>query len=345
MTRFLCIARTNLLSPKKAPSSTTTNTTPRSRMKAPVHQTPTAVCCRLHVYNCRHSFFCFYQTRTFGYIPPSPSPQKRPPSSIALPSYSKSRPPSPVKAHLSKSNVGPSGHNNLVPSSSHFNPTLPPKTPSLPSRNNAAIRLPRKDENLLSINGSPLANPYEFGLGWFRGIESQLQQEEDDAQDIQAELSPGRRMLKRSKSSIVIRRDASVAFPASVDGTHSRTDSQLSFYTASSQTTSSTHSRDNSQTSQLPPIPATNHLGSFRFPSSIPINSDATPRPLPKHTRSFSALVAIPTKDGHVLEFDPLQTSPGTLDTLEGISDSAKKQAKLEMGRLIQATVDKWKIR
>jgi hypothetical protein len=56
-------------------------------------------------------------------------------------------------------------------------------------------------------------------------------------------------------------------------------------------------------------------------------------------------LVAIPTKDGHLLEFDPLQTSPGALNALEGITDSAKKQARVEMGRLVQAAVDKWKIR
>lgn len=81
----------------------------------------------------------------------------------------------------------------------------------------------------------------------------------------------------------------------------------------------------------------------FRFPSSQP-HLEATPRPIPKHVRSFSALVAIPTKDGHLLEFDPLQTSPGALDALEGITDSAKKQARVEMGRLVQAAVDKWKI-
>jgi hypothetical protein len=92
--------------------------------------------------------------------------------------------------------------------------------------------------------------------------------------------------------------------------------------------------------------PTTSHLGAFRFPSSRPVNgsSDSTPRPI-SHKRSFSALVAIPTKDGRVLEFDPLQTSPGSLDALDGISDSAKKHAKLEMGKLIQATVDKWKVR
>lgn len=238
------------------------------------------------------------------------------------------RPPSPLKTQLSK---------NILPSNTYFNPSLPPKTPSFPPRNNnTTVRLPKKDENLLSVNGSPLANPYEFGLGWFKGIEAQM--EEDDP-DMLPEQSTGTRQLKRSKSSIVIRRDPPGAF---VDGIHSRTDSQLSFYTASSRTASSTHSRENSQV-QLPP-PSTTNLGAFRFPSSRPINSESTPRPI-GHTRSFSAFVAIPTKDGHVLEFDPLQTSPGSLDALEGISDSAKQHAKVEMGKLIQATVDKWKIR
>lgn len=196
------------------------------------------------------------------------------------------------------------------------------------------MRLPKKDENLLSVNGSPLANPYEFGLGWFKGIEAQM--EEDDP-DMLPEQSTGGQ-LKRSKSSIVIRRDPPVAF---ADGAHSRTDSQLSFYTASSRTASSTHSRENSQ---LPHLPPPTNLAAFRFPSSRPINSESTPRPI-GHTRSFSAFVAIPTMDGRVLEFDPLQTSPGSLDALEGISDSAKQHAKVEMGKLIQATVDKWKIR
>jgi hypothetical protein len=268
--------------------------------------------------------------RTLGRPLPSPSSHKRPP--LQHTTSTLQRPPSPVKTLLSK---------NAVPSNLNFSPSLPTKTPSFPPRNDTAVRLPRKDENMLSVNGSPLANPYEFGLGWFKGIEAQM---EEDLPDTQLPgQTAGVRSLKRSKSSIVIRRDPPVAYPANADASHSRTDSQLSFYTASSRTTSSTHSRENSQLSQLPAPPTTN-LGAFRFPSSRPMNSsDSTPRPI--HTRSYSALVAIPTKDGHVLEFDPLQTSPGSLDALEGISDSAKKHARVEMGKLIQATVDKWKIR
>lgn len=194
---------------------------------------------------------------------------------------------------------------------------------------------------MLSVNGSPLANPYEFGLGWLKGVEmAQMDAEEGsyDATDSQHDA----RMLNRTKSSIIIRRDPSIAF--SQNGLQSRAESQTSFYTAASQSqaTSNSHSRENSQNQPLGSQPQAG-LATFRFPSTL-ANIEATPRPPNKHARSFSALVAIPTKDGNFLEFDPLQTSPGALDALEGISNSAKKQAKVEMGRLIQATVDKWRI-
>ena len=59
---------------------------------------------------------------------------------------------------------------------------------------------------------------------------------------------------------------------------------------------------------------------------------------------SFSARVAVPTKDGHMLEFDPLHTSPSALDKLGSITDSAKKQAKEDMGRLLQQAMRKWNV-
>ncbi|OJT02038.1 hypothetical protein TRAPUB_7454 [Trametes pubescens] len=45
--------------------------------------------------------------------------------------------------------------------------------------------------------------------------------------------------------------------------------------------------------------------------------------------------------EGHVLEFNPLQTTPEERDALEGITDSAKKQAKEDMARLIQITMQR----
>ncbi|TFK40579.1 hypothetical protein BDQ12DRAFT_704175 [Crucibulum laeve] len=314
------------MSPKKVPgSSTGPGTAQRARLQS-VQKTPST-------------------SRTMGRIPaPSPSPQKqRPPFNASSSIYNPrppSRPTSPVKNPLTRPLNGVV--HQRVPSTSNFNPTLPPKTPAYPAGRNGdpstAMRLPRKDENMLSVNGSPLANPYEFGLGWFRGVEMG----ETDDSDIQEDFDQGGvpRTLKRTKSSIIIRRDPSVAMSS---GLHSRTVSQTSFYTASSQTASSLHSRDNSQ-SHAPIVPQGQMHPAFRFPSQPQLPSDATPRPPQKHTRSFSAMVAIPTKDGHVIEFDPLQTSPGALDALEGITDSAKKQARMEMGRLVQAAVDKWKI-
>ncbi|KAH9480458.1 hypothetical protein JR316_0007058 [Psilocybe cubensis] len=339
--RFLKNARTHFSSPKKmAGSSTGPGTAQRSRLLSNSKTTASNL------------------SRTMG-RPPSMSPQKpRGPFNNSTTIHNPnrpSRPTSPLKQTSSNPDIG--GVKSRVPSSSSFNPTLPPKAPAFPSHNRHAashqsttMRLPRKDENMLSINGSPLANPYEFGLGWFKGVEMAQMDEEDELLDADAAQKTGVKgggggqALKRSKSSIIIRRDPSVAFPS---GLHSRTDSQASFYTASSSQTNS--SRPNSlsreHSTQLEPQSHPVLGASFRFPPTQPTNNEMTPRPATKITRTFSALVAIPTKDGHMLEFDPLQTSPGSLDALEGISDSAKKQAKAEMGRLIQATVDKWKIR
>lgn len=184
---------------------------------------------------------------------------------------------------------------------------------------------------MLSVNGSPIANPYQFGLGWFQGVALAEDDEPEDDMDGTKHASSSRNALKRSKSSIVVRRDPSVA---------SRPVSQASHFTSSSQTTtSSSHSRDNSHNHAFKPTQ--NPHSAFMFP---PATTDSTPRQGSNNSRSFSALVAIPTKDGHLLEFDPLQTSPGALDALEGITASAKKQARIEMGRLVQAAVDKWKI-
>lgn len=66
-----------------------------------------------------------------------------------------------------------------------------------------------------------------------------------------------------------------------------------------------------------------------------------TPRPL---ARTASALVSVPLADGQLLEFDPLQASPGALEQLEGVSDSAKKHAREEMVKLVEAAVRRWKI-
>ena len=125
--------------------------------------------------------------------------------------------------------------------------------------------------------------------------------------------------LRRTKSTISVKRD-----PSYLDA-HSRTNSQTSIF-------SNTHSRTNSEHNIPPPSSQATQLD----------EPDTPKRPASSFTKSYS--VTISTKDGHLLEFDPLLTSPGQLEALEGVSNSAKKQARHDMGRLMQAAVEKWKI-
>ena len=217
------------------------------------------------------------------------------------------------------------------PSSATFNPTmLPAKAPTYPT-----LRAPRRDESMLSVNGSPLANPYALGLGWFTGedieeAESHLQGKGKGKQtDAQASKT------LRRVNSIVIRRDPSVSLASS-----SSSSSQSQHQTNG--TLSQAHSRENSQTQPT----ARSRSSSRTQPPSYDVASQPSnniPAALAP-SGSASALVSIPTKDGHLLEFDPLTTSPRALDKLLGITDSAKKQAKEEMARLVKEAVRKWVI-
>lgn len=262
---------------------------------------------------------------------------------------STSQPASPIKHNPSRSIAQSHRLLGRVPSSSNFNPSLPLKnmkfpnsrTPSGISGSNdlpSTIRLPRKDERMLSINGSPLANPYQFGIGWFKSIEQAEAEAEAEEPNIlqssQPKISTNEKASnKQSKNSIIIRRDPSVAFPSTFNG-HCRTNSRSDSHTAPQATTTS-QSHDSTQNTLLYPT--------ARYPTAHSLHG-AHQTSRPTILQSLSALVSIPTKDGQVLEFDPLQTSPGAIDVLDGITTSAKKQAKAEMGRLVQAAADKWKI-
>ncbi|KAL6301999.1 hypothetical protein BKA93DRAFT_737771 [Sparassis latifolia] len=210
------------------------------------------------------------------------------------------RPASPTKL------PSPSKRPIRPPSSSSFNPILPAHA--------MQPRWPKHNESMLSVNGSPLANPYQLGLnGWLRTVS---ESEGTERADSDAESERGGKKLVRKASSIIVRSSGE-------SGGHSRTNSQTSVVAPPH----GTHSRANSQT----------NAGGF-----VPNRSNNVADPAPH--LSLTALVSVPTKDGHILEFDPLQTSPEELDTLEGISDSAKKQAKLDIVRLVQTTVERWKI-
>ncbi|OJA10574.1 hypothetical protein AZE42_04635 [Rhizopogon vesiculosus] len=253
-------------------------------------------------------------TRTFSAAAPRTPGQFR--TNVRFPSVSPQK-PSTLRTSPSK----------RPPSSVTFAPTLPAKTPVYP-----ALRAPRRDESMLSMNGSPLANPYQLGSDWFasqdrEGIDGTDVKKKGKGRETQLDTLEEGKTLKRVNS-IVIRRDPSVSLvpssstQPSFSQTHSRANPQT-------QTHHRTHSRTNSRTTAFVPEPQT--------PKSAPS------APLPSSS-SARAVVALTTSDGHVLEFDPLQTSPRALDALVGITDSAKKKAREEMGRLVQAAVSKWSI-
>jgi hypothetical protein len=137
---------------------------------------------------------------------------------------------------------------------------------------------------------------------------------------------PTQQPLARTKSSINIRRDLSFTHPTSRPGSQA------------SNSSGDRHRPRNDSTDTL--------VESGSLPSAQSVSSEDLAKksslPFNSLTRAYSVTIA--TTDGHVLEFDPLQTSPRALDALEGISDSAKREAKKEIGRLVQAAVDKWKI-
>ncbi|KDQ62384.1 hypothetical protein JAAARDRAFT_66123 [Jaapia argillacea MUCL 33604] len=209
-----------------------------------------------------------------------------------------SRPTSPVKSGTSRS--------ARPPSSATFNPSLPPKAPTFPP----VPRWPRKDEHFLSVNGSPLANPW-----W--------DEEEDAVAGKGKAKEEPTRTLKRVNS-IIIRKDPSFSFTQpNGHGQHSRSNSQSDAPSSSSQSQPPSHTR----------VPS----GSSQPSHTLPNTQLKTPAPA-------RALISVPIRDGRILEFDPLQASPGMLEALEGVSESAKKKAKDDMSRLVKATFDKWKI-
>ncbi|KAI0300398.1 hypothetical protein BC826DRAFT_1090384 [Russula brevipes] len=208
-------------------------------------------------------------------IAPSPSPHKiaRIPSAPLIRAGS---PTKPTAASLARQVQVQA----RVPSSSSFKPAIPKGAPTYPP----PPRRPRKDETMLSINGSPLANPYDLGLGWLADAPDDDAVEETDGEhqsDRTMALRPGR----------------------------SRSTSQAQ------------HSRSDLRTAGPGAVAAASNPG------------------------HMSARVAVPTRDGHLLEFDPLLTSPRALDKLEGITDSAKKQAREDMSKLVQAAVAKWNVK
>lgn len=198
---------------------------------------------------------------------------------------------SPTKASSSR-NVSVSS-TSRVPSS-NFNPVLP-KAPAYP-------RPPRKNESVMSVNGSPLSfpPPRERNRDELPGTIDEEDEEPDQYHSFKF----------RRQQSIVVRKASAFSSSSGSQAPRSRSPSRAA------------HSSSGSSTSM----------------SSVPSTADGSVFAQP------SAFMRVPTKDGLVLEFDPLSTTPAELDALEGVTNSAKKQAREDMTRLVEAALERWKI-
>lgn len=240
-------------------------------------------------------------SRTVQRVPPtapSPSPHKQPTKPAPF-TFGRTvpRPTSPSKIPFASPAKASSRPTTRPPSTAHFNPTIPAASSS------SFPRWPKKDEAMVSVNGSPLANPLKFGFdlsGWLSKV-VETGKDEDGSQGHQY-------------SNSIIVRTASQDRP----GSHSRTDSNAS-------------SRPNHTF-----VPARGGQGTS---ASQPTRSQS-----PSGPPGPAAVVAVPTVDGHVLQFDPFQTSPDEIDAIPDISDDAKQQAKDDMRKLVAQAIERWKI-
>lgn len=79
-----------------------------------------------------------------------------------------------------------------------------------------------------------------------------------------------------------------------------------------------------------------------REPSSNPSYSMASTSTAVS-TAPTGAMITVSTHRGQTIQFDPLTTSPGTLEKLPGLTDSAKKQVRDDTAKIVQALA-KWTI-
>ncbi|KZO96998.1 hypothetical protein CALVIDRAFT_597740 [Calocera viscosa TUFC12733] len=167
-----------------------------------------------------------------------------------------------ASAPLAKSTTRP-------PTARTFNPLLP-STPAFP-------RKVKRNESLMSVNGSPLENPYDY-----LGLDVESSGELEVPKSLKDQLHAA----------------AGGPTKSGLPGGSKRTSISL------------------------------------RREPSLLASTAAKAKP--------TALLSVPTKDGHIIEFDPLITSPAELDELEGITDSARKKAREDMVKLVQQTLSKW---
>ncbi|KAG9102300.1 hypothetical protein FRC06_002145 [Ceratobasidium sp. 370] len=255
------------------------------------------------------------------------APLLRAASTAASPFRGNPRAPSDSSTHTTSRSVSQPLLSGTArpPTSATFAPTLPPSAPAYPRR-------PRQGEQLLSANGSPLANPLDPDYD----IPPEDQLNLDGGKQPR---SPKPRLnLSKNMSSIRIRPSTSHS-AASISQVFGQSQSGAIRHPSASSTSTLVSNHD------FPPSnSSTLNSHSHHEPASAKSASSQQPHTPPRVQRSFSAVVLLPTTTGQVLEFDPSLTGPGAVDALPGISDSAKKKAKEEMIRFMTEAIARWNV-
>ncbi|KIM28906.1 hypothetical protein M408DRAFT_125196, partial [Serendipita vermifera MAFF 305830] len=84
--------------------------------------------------------------------------------------------------------------------------------------------------------------------------------------------------------------------------------------------------------------PTYNHNPSYSMASSA-----STSTAVSNSSSGSGALITVATHKGEMIQFDPLLTSPGTLERMPDLTDSAKKQVRDDTARIVQALA-KWRL-
>ncbi|KAG8714795.1 hypothetical protein FRC08_011426 [Ceratobasidium sp. 394] len=186
---------------------------------------------------------------------------------------------------------------------------LPPSAPAYPRR-------PRRGEQLLSANGSPLANPLDPDYN----IPPEDQLDLDGGK--QAKSPKPRLNLSKTSSRI---RPNEPRPTASISQVFGQSESGAIRHPSASSTSTlvSNHEFPPSNSSTL-------NSHSHHEPASAKSGSSQQPRTPPRIQRSISAF-ALRTTSGQVLELDAEHITPSAIAELEGVSDSAKKRTIEEM--------------
>lgn len=223
-----------------------------------------------------------------------------------------------IQSSISLFTIGPSLLQiQTLPQNHIFNPNLPP-TPSLP-------RLPRRNESILSNNGSPLANPVDKSSLKIQqngkiGENGEEDHEEADDDDVDGDAGDEDDEEGEEDS------DLDLPDPELLEA---------KLLAASQSAKTPITSKSSRKPKRAPSL-------MFRQSLAAPTNGQGEGK---------GALASIPLSDGRMISFNPMNLSPGRIDgELEegGLKEDEKERVKVkvreEVVKSLTGMMERWKV-